>query len=603
MRHIGDAAELLEEPPAPAPAPNALDSKPGSVIVAWVVACLLAVGLAVLGFVHFREPAPVAPRTLQYTLDAPPKTVVDNFALSPDGRFIAMSAVGERGDRLWVRSLDSLQWQVRAGTDDAAYPFWSPDSRYIGFFTADKLKKIAVGGGPAQTICDASAGLGGTWNQDGVIVFGTVSTPLLRVLAAGGVPTKVTESIAGRFPTFLPDGQRFLYTQPAQGVILGSLSLNPGSKLHLLLPSNSNSQYVPPQNPRDPGHVLFVREQTLMAQPVKPDSLEPAGDSFPLVEQLAAPPGGTYYLFSASRNGIIAHIPSSANLRQHALFDRSGKQLAAIGAPVETPGLVAWSPDEKRMIWERGTDLWITELEGNLSQRFTLDASSNVAPQWSPDGDRVAFASSRGGTTQIYQKLSNQTGQDELVVPSGSHQVPSDWTRGYIIVRQGSKDTAYDLLAIPMDGEKKPIPLLQTKSNEIEGVVSKDGRWLAYASDESGHFEVYVQPFSPGNSKASGGKWQISLGGGRDPHWRGDGRELFYIAADRKLMAVPVQVSADSFSRGTPKPLFEARIFVGTLSRYAVSANGQRFLMALEPEASTAAPVHVIVNWLAGLKN
>jgi Tol biopolymer transport system component len=255
------------------------------------------------------------------------------------------------------------------------------------------------------------------------------------------------------------------------------------------------------------------------------------------------------------------------------------------------------------MIWERGTDLWITELEGNRSQPFTLDASSNVAPQWSPDGDRVAFASSRGGTTQIYQKLSNQDGQDEVVVPSLFHQVPSDWTRGYIIVQQGSKDTAYDLLAIPVDGERKPIPLLQTKSNEIEGVVSKDGRWLAYASDESGHFEVYVQPFLPGNSKASGGKWPISLGGGRDPHWCRDGRELFYIAADRKLMAVPVQVSADRFSGGTPKPLFEARIFVGTLSRYAVSANGQRFLMALESEASTAAPVHVIVNWPAGLKN
>jgi Tol biopolymer transport system component len=544
-----------------------------------------------------------------------------------------MSAVGERGVQLWVRSLDSLQWQVLAGTDDAGYPFWSPDSRYIGFFTADKLKKIAVGGGPAQTICGASAGLGGTWNQDGVIVFGIVGTPLLRVPAAGGVPTKVTESVADQtiqarsekrpgysgtpearypyrdsqeyrfsmFPTFLPDGQRFLYAT-GQGVILGSLSMNPGSKLHLLLPSNSNSQYVPPSNLGDPGHVLFVREQTLIAQPVKPDSLELTGDSFPLVEQVAAPPSGNYYLFSASRNGIIAHMPGSANLRQHALLDRSGKQLAAIGAPVETPGWVAWSPDEKRMIWERRTgDLWITELEGGTESRFTFDGF-NLTPQWSRDGARVAFRSIRGGTGQIYQKLANQAGQDELVVNSGSQQVPSDWTRGYIIVRQSSKDTAFDLIAIPMDGEKKPIPLLQTKSNEIEGVVSSDGRWLAYASDESGHFEVYVQPFLPGNSKASGGKWQISLGGGRDPHWRGDGRELFYIAADRKMMAVPVQASADSFSPGTPKSLFEARIFVGTLSRYAVSANGQRFLMALDPEASTTAPVHVIVNWLAGLK-
>jgi eukaryotic-like serine/threonine-protein kinase len=581
----------------------------------WAIAGVFALAAAALALVHFRELSPAPRQVFEYTIDTPPKARVTNFALSPDGRYLAVVAGGERGPQIWVRPLDLLQWQLLAGTDGAAFPFWSPDSRYVGFFTTDKLKKIAIGGGPAQTLCDALGGRGGTWNQEGVIVFGNVTGSLLRVSAAGGIPAKLTESAADRFPKFLPDGRRFLYIDPVGANVstfLGSLDTKPGSPHLLPIASDfGNNDYVPPSNAGAPGYLLLIRAQTLMAQPVSPDTLEPSGEAFPIAEQVSTVPGAGYYLYSASRNGIIAYMAGTPNLRQHALFDRHGKQIAAIGAPANTEGRVALSPDEKHMISESASagmaDLWITELERGTQSRFTFD-SGNIAPVWSPDGSSVVFASNRGAggaDVQVYQKLANQTGQDELVVRSENLQIPSDFTHDgrFVIVRQSSPRTGYDVFAIPMSGDKKPIPLVQTRFNEMEGVVSPDGRWLAYASDESGHYEIYVQPFAPGGSKAPSGKWQISLGGGRDPHWRGDSRELFYVSADRKMTAVEVKTSGGGFAPGTPSALFEARIFTeGTISRYAVSADGQRFLMAADPEASTEAPIHITVNWLAAVK-
>jgi Tol biopolymer transport system component len=264
------------------------------------------------------------------------------------------------------------------------------------------------------------------------------------------------------------------------------------------------------------------------------------------------------------------------------------------------------------MISERGgagkVDLWITELEHGPESRFTFDASANAAPIWSPDGNYVVFASNRGGAvTNLYRKAANQARGDELLFRSEFNKFPTDWSHDgrFIIFRQTSPQSGNDLLALPVSGDKKPIPLLQSEFNEVEGAVSPDGRWLAYASDESGTYEVYVQPFAPGSSKPSSGKWQISIGGGRDPHWRGDGREVFYIAPDRKMMAVAVKTEGDSFVRSTPQVLFDVRFPVEgtTLSRYAVSADGKRFLMAAGLEASSEAePLHVTVNWLAGVK-
>ena len=333
---------------------------------------------------------------------------------------------------------------------------------------------------------------------------------------------------------------------------------------------------------------------------------------FPVIEQVSSLNGnGNLYEYSISRNGILLHRSGLGALSQHTVLDRGGKQLSAVGAPVNTTGSVALSPDEKRMVSVRRVgrtwDLWITELERGNESRFTF-GFRNEAPVWSPDGNYVAFYSDRGGNLDLYRKAANQAGQDELLWRSGFLKAPTDWCCGgrFIIFVQVSPGTKTDVFALPLNVDKQPIPLLQSEFNEIDGTVSPDGRWLAYASDESGRFEVYVQPFGPASSKPSSGKWPISISGGRDPHWRGDGRELFYIAPNRKLMAVTVKTDGDGFVRGTPQPLFEGRVPVENndnySNRYAVSADGKRFLLALDPETSSEAPLHVTVNWLAGVK-
>jgi eukaryotic-like serine/threonine-protein kinase len=612
LRDIGEARIVLENPGETEVALQA-ESRPHPKIP-WVIASVLGVALAALSFVYLRQPPPAASQVLQYTIEAPPKTNITNFAISPDGHYVAMTATSERGGQMWVRPLDSLQAQPLAGTEEASYPFWSPDSLYIGFFAGGKLKKISVAGGPAQTLCDAPVGSGGTWNSEGTIVFGSVSGLSRVSAAAGGVPNKVIEVRFSGFPTFLPDGRRFLYAvsiaSKEAGVYLGSLDVRPGPQGRRVSVDVSNPQYLPPYEGSSHGYILFVREQTLMAQPVDPNSLQPAGDLFPVIE-VSSRPGRNIYEYSISRNGILLYRTGSA-LRQHAFFDRSGKQLSAVGGLVSAPpGIVALSPNEKRMVSVRGVgakiDLWITELERGTESRFTFDASRNVAPVWSPDGNYVAFSSYRGGSTDLYRKAANQAGQDELLWRSEFPKFPTDWSRDgrFIIFRQTSPGTKLDLFALPVTEDKKPIPLLNSEFNEIEGTVSPDGRWLAYASDESGSYEVYVQPFGPTSSKPATGKWQISIGGGSDPHWRGDGREMFYVAPNRKIMAVAVKTDGDGFVPSPPQSLFDMRFSVDDLgvSRYAVSADGQRFLIAADPEtAPESPPLHVTVNWLAALK-
>jgi Tol biopolymer transport system component len=581
LQAIGDMRLLLEA----APESRATGPRHWLGRVGWLVAGAAVSFAATLAFIHFRETA-AAPQVLQYTIDPPEKTRIADFALSPDGRYLAMTATGERGTQLWVRALDSMQAQLLTGTEGADYPFWSPDSRYVGFFAGDKLKKIAATGGPAQTLCDAPLARGGTWNRENVIVFssgsGIDNAGLHRVSAAGGVAVQVTKVNGGgvqRFPVFLPDGRRFLYLESVgkeNGVYLGSLDTKPESqKRQRVIADDANPRYVPPAEGNPHGHVLFVREGTLMAQPLDPKSLEPAGDVFPVAEHVSRGLLNAYFFYSISDPGsghgmLVYRSGGLGNLRQHAWFDRSGKQLAAIGGPVPTQGRLALSPEEKRLITERVsgnvTDLWMTEVDRGTESRFTFDASANFAPVWSPDGSKVAFASSRGaagrgsGVSQVnlYQRAASGAGQDELLLQSDTAKIPTDWTRDgrFIIFRQNALAQRMHLFALPVTGDKKPIPLMTSEFNEVMGQVSPDGRWLAYASDESGHYEVYAVPFAPGASKPISGKWQISLGDGRDPHWRGDSRELFYVTSTRKMMAVEIRATGDSLGRGTPQVMF-----------------------------------------------
>ena len=397
-RDIGDAWRLLEDEPLVAPQTKAASRLP------WVAAAVLAVAAAGVSFVHFRE-ATSEPQMLQYTLAAPKKTTVANFAVSPNGRTLAIVAIGDKGSQLWMRSLNSLQAEPLSGTDGANYPFWSPDSRSIGFFAEGKLQKIAATGGPAQTLCPAPSGRGGTWNVEGEIVFAPTNRGgLYRVPEAGGLAVQITAPETGthRYPAFLPDGRRFLYTRlgaKENGIYLGSLdSSTTSNSAQRALLDESNGRYVPPSAHGGDGTLLFLREGILMAQRVNPQTLEVKGDVAPVAGPVSPGYDTGYNLFSVSSNGVLVYETGSRalSLIQHTWFARSGKQLAAVGRPVQAEGF-SLSPDGTRTVISRigrgptQADLWIYDLDRGSESRFTFDASDNLSPVWSPDGARVAF--------------------------------------------------------------------------------------------------------------------------------------------------------------------------------------------------------------------
>jgi Tol biopolymer transport system component len=620
LRDIGDARRLLveEAPPQAAPAGSSVRWK----MAAGVMAVVALAGLGA-SFVHFREQVPESP-ALRYEIAPPEKTRITSFAVSPDGRHIAIAAVGEgaASTNLWVRALDSLQPQLLPGTEGAADPFWSPDSRYIGFFAQSKLKKSAVTGGPAQTLCDAPNPRGGTWSRDGIIVFPVrLGSELRRVPAAGGVAGPISNVKGGykSYPVFLPDGQRFLYMSrygKENGIYLASLN---SAENRRLMRDESNAWYSPPAAGARRGHLLFVREQALMAQPVDPGSLAADGDVFPVVEQVSGDPYGNFF-YSISGSEMLVYKPGAGTEFQHAGFDRSGRELGTVGGRMRS-NRFALSPDGRRVVIERVTaqssisDLWISDLEHHTDARFTFDASTNSWPVWAPDGSRVVFTSNRGGGTfNVYQRSASGAGQDEVLLETQESKFPFDWSHDgkYVILVIRSEKTLLDLWALPVAGntpgkpsDTKPVPLVQTPFNEWMGQVSPDGRWLAYLSDESGRPEVYVQPFAPGEPVSS--KWKISLAGGEQPRWSGDGKELFYVAPDRKLMAVAVKSGSAGFERTTPQALFELRANVAStglyIYRYAPAPDGKRFLVSADVETSAVtSPLTVVVNWLAGAK-
>jgi serine/threonine protein kinase len=621
--------------PTGAPPSAPLPHSAGSRTLPWVssaAALVFAIAWLVV-WAPWRAEKPVERQLLQYTVASPDKVKnIQHIAVSPDGHYVVMQASGDGGQQLWVRSLDSLQTQPLAGTENASLPFWSPDSRDIGFFTSTQLKKISVTGGPSQALCDAPNSRGGTWSRDGAIVFapGNGIGGLSRVAAAGGVPVPLTKNESGgthRWPMFLPDGRRVLYLANggnANGIHLASLDSTDDRRLVL---DESNPQYVPPSPGNPFGHLLFVRQQTLMAQPVDSQSLDPKGDLFPVAERVSRGQSNGHNLYSVSGNGILIFQAGGGGAEiQHVWFDRSGKDIGTVGTLVRSRNSIALSPDGKRVVVERAenqgpSDLWITDMERSGSEtRLTFDASVNVSPVWSPDGSKVAFGSNRkAGNLTLYQRASNGTGQDERLFESKDVNVPTDWSRDgrFLVFASTSVDgkTREDLWALPVtggatpgkQGDKKPILLLRTDYAETQGQLSPDSRWLAYTSNESGTFQVYVQPFAPGWDTPITGKWQISTTGGTQPRWRGDGKELFYLATDRKLMTVDVKATAQSFDRGTPQALFDSRSSVGPLSNlnwgYVPSADGKRFLMPVLPGALGATPpLTVVVNWLAGVK-
>ena len=580
----------------------------------WAVASgvfLLAM-LAIAAVYFWRVPSEPAAAT-RFLIDLPPKTELrGSFAVSPDGRHVALRGVTEGKVVLWVRDLDSLITRPLAGTEEAFFPFWSPDSRSIAFFTGSKLKKIDARGGPVQTLCDAPEGRGATWSASGVIVFtAREGEPLQQVSAAGGTPTPAAtlESSRGEIshlhPFFLPDGRHFLYlvisSQPENaGLRVGSLD---SKETKLLVNTDASGQYAPP------GYLLFLRDRTLMAQRFDAGRLVTEGEPFPIADEVDRLGLSTRLaLFSVSRTGVLVFRRGNSEGTQLTWFDRQGNPLGTVG-PAGINATPWLSPDEHQVAFSGNApqggnpDVWLMELARGRTMRFTFDPSPDLNPLWSPDGRRILFASERDGHANLYQSAASGGGADEVVVKSDFKKIPNDWSADgkLILYQELNPKAAYDLWTFSIP-EHRPFPFLQTAFDERQGRFSPDGRWIAYSSNESGTWEVYVQSFP-----SSGGKSQVSTNGGGQPQWRRDGRELFYLSADRKLMAVEVSTSGPSFGAGPPKELFLLRIppiglTGGPRNFYAAAGDGQRFLVNALVGDPAAYQTTVVLNWTADLK-
>jgi Tol biopolymer transport system component len=539
---------------------------------------------------------------------------VGSLAVSPDGRqlaFVGRNAAG--GTLIWVRPLDTLTAKGLPGTEGASSPFWSPDSRSLGFFADGKLKKIDVAGGPPVTLCDAAPGISGAWSTNGVIVFSPApATVLQKVSASGGVPVPATIRTEGTAetgharPMFLPDGRHFLYRANMSALVRGPVfvaSLDSTERTQLIEIDSTNVLF-------SQRHLLFLRETTLTAQPFDPDRLTMTGEPFPVAEQIrisGAPPFG---FFSASDSGVLAYqTGKAAGAPQLAWLDRTGKTLSTISDPAAYADL-ALSPDGKRALislFGQG-DIYVLDLEHNgVSTRLTFDAASNVTPLWSPDGKQVVFRSIRQGNFGLYRKTSSGVGGEELLVTDRVNKFATDWSSDgrFLLYASARADSALDLWVLPLSGDRKPFPYLQTPASEGWGKFSPDGRWIAYTSTESGREEVYVGPFDGSSSSASGGKWQISTGGGSQPSWHRDGKEIFYVSLDSStmLMAAEVNAQGPAFSVGPVKPLFRVRPPGTPRSFYQISPDGKRLLVNVPPAIEAApSPITVVVNWLAGVK-
>ncbi len=573
--------------------------------LAWGVAAaaLLAAAALAVGFIR-RAPQP--PPLVRFEIVPPPEiATIDVPRLSPDGRTLAFDATDMEGKaRIWIRPLSALAAQPLPGTEGGVRPFWSPDSKYVGFVADGALKKIDVAGGPPTKVCDAPGGSDGTWSPEGVILFdGTGADPLYRVAAVGGTRVAAVKLDAARketsvgWPQFLPDGKHFLYLVTGEksednAYWIGSIDSNEKKKL---APAQTLVTYAPP------GYLLFVRDRTLVAQPFDAKTLKITGEPVPLAEKIGTDNVGLAR-FSVSRNGVLAYRTGESGGRL-LWRDRSGRELDALGDPADytNPTLspsgdrVAFNVNDARS--NKG-DVWIRDLARGITSRFSLGPGNNYRPLWSPDGGMIVFSSDRGGTVDLYEKPTKGSGEEKLLLHSDEPKSAASWTRDgkYIGYASRNEKTVWDLWALPTFGDRKPIPIAVSPFVEMVPMFSPDGRLVAYQSTESGREEIYVQTFPD-----AGGKWQVSNGGGSDPSWRSDGKELYYRSPDQKLMSVEIRAGGD-FQPGVPQALFTIRVRPGNpRNKYAPSLDGQRFLVAAPLGRDAMSPTTIVLNWPAGL--
>ena len=535
--------------------------------------------------------------------------------LSPDGTRMAFTARDEKSRvQLYVRPLTSLTAQPLAGTDDAIYPFWSPDSREIAFFATGKLKRINANGGPPQNICDSIGGRGGTWSKDGVIVFTPSSNQaLFSVSASGGTPQSASQldvskaENSHRWPSFLPDGKHFLYWSrssrgPESTVLyigqLGSLEAKQ------LMKSETMAVYAS-------GHLLFIRDRTLMAQSFDPRKMELSGEPVPIAEHIAINGASVRAMFAPSETGNLVYQTGEASSGWNLVWwGRDGKPVGSIAQADRYIG-PALSPDGTRLAvtifaGNQGTaDIWIFDLIRGTSTRLTFSSASpanQTTPVWAPDSRTVFYASSVKGSSRIYAKVSDGSSPERMVLEEDD---ASEYPRSispdgrYLVYEKKvpKNENGYHLWALPLAGDGKPFPIVQDAFEETAAAVSPDGKWMAYQRNESGRRDIYITAFPAG-----GAKWQVSSNGGTAAKWRRDGKELFFLDPSDNIVAVDVNTSGNAVKLGAPHTLFQAVGIQRDFGPYDVTADGKKFLINSGNLKEGTEPVTLVQNWPAELK-
>ncbi len=625
----GSPADALGSRVGPRPARRFLNIPLIPAIVLGVTLLAAATFIVSVRLTRMRSSAlPAATQIVRFRVPIPETLHIASnggFSLSPDGRTLAYLATGPDGVlRVWVQSLSSLEPKLLSGTEVLGGdppPFWSPDSKFVAFYSGEKLKKTDLKGNPPQTICSVPGILiGGSWNRAGVIIFGRNTGGLMRVAETGGEAVPLTTRDATRRervhggPTFLPDGRHFLYSRFSSvlennGVYVGSLDAKPEEQgLTRVLATPFGVRFV--AAPGGNGKVLFLRESTeitLWSQEFDISRLALMGDPEPVLAHVGHNPA--FGLFDSSANALVYRNAPGEEMAQMAWFDRHGNRAASIGESASLYSRPALSPDGSRVAMAKfdggNVDVWVYDLVRNVSQRLTSDPALDDSPVWSHDGKRVAFASSRAGHYDLYQVAASGEGREELLYASGQNKFPTSWSPDgrHLLYDTQARETSADIWLLPLDGTSQhtPLPLVHSQANEGHGTFSPDAHWIAYVSDDSGIAEVYVQPFtlpSASVDSPSGPKVLVSQKGGRRSRWRADGKELFYDSPDGTLMSVAVTAGA-TFRPGIPQLLF--RTPAAWFSEADATSGGARFLVAIPVQQTTSQPFTVVLNWQAEL--
>ncbi|MGB7495598.1 MAG: protein kinase [Candidatus Acidiferrum sp.] len=579
--------------------------RPKKSVGMWLVWSLLgAVALGVLGgaiFWHGRRSAEE-----KMVFSAPLPFEVRDMAMGPDGHTVAVAArqEGPKKGLIWLYEIGSEDARSLAGTEGANFPFWSPDGKALGFFADGKLKRIDLPNGPVQVLADAPAGRGGTWSSSGVILFtptGRLQSQILRIPATGGTPALQVGREPGlgggsqRWPVFLPDGKHFLFLSAViaaygrnDGVYAGSLD---SKEYHLVVGTEGPSVYAAP------GYLLYLRDRAILAQRLDLKTLQLTGMPVAVARDPQYLPRILRATFSAvNTDALLVQKGGNVSLSRLTWFDREGKPLGTIGEPqvFANPQI---TPNGRQVALDQtdtqsqNTDIWVYQVEGGAAKRLTFDPALDATPVWSPDGSKVIFTSSRGSAFNLFMKDANGAEEEKVVCQTDMDKYPNSWSRdGKYVLYQEGPELKY--LTVP---EMKSTPFLKGPATLKNAQFSPDGKWVAYDSNESGKWEVYVTSFPEPR-----GKWQVSSAGGEQPRWRGDGKELFYLGADAKIVAVPVK-TAPGFDPGVPVPLFQTNpketLATSENVIYDVDPSGQKFLVNTLVKGADTQPMTVVLHW------